>query len=68
MEDSVVNSKCITDYLTVSPKWFKNNRKNNTKSSNLSFDNISIKIISEQNDFILDQCALYNKIFLNKFL
>ena len=35
----------------------------NTKSIDVSFDNISIEIISEQNDFILDQCALYKKIF-----
>ena len=30
----------------------------NTKSIDVSFDNTSIRIIYERNDFILDQCAL----------
>ena len=29
-----------------------------TKSIDVSFDNISIEIISERKDFILDQCAV----------
>ena len=30
----------------------------NTKSIDVSFDNIPIEIISERNNFILDQCAM----------
>ena len=37
----------------------------NTKSIDVSFDNISIEIISERNDFILDQFALYALSFLD---
>ena len=33
-----------------------------TKSIYVSYDNILMKIISEQNDFILDQCAMVTRL------